>query len=61
MSFDKAIEYGKEHRKPYTGAQAIDRSCRNGGTCEWCQGNRHYKNNKREESAAEAIREYEEE
>lgn len=31
MSFDKAIQYGKEHRKPYKGAKAIDKTCRNHG------------------------------
>ena len=36
MSLDKAIEHGKEHRKPYTGAKAIDCTCRNHGSCDWC-------------------------
>ena len=31
MSLDKAILYGKERRRPYTGAKAIDRTCRNHG------------------------------
>lgn len=39
----KAIEYGKEHRKPYKGSKAIDRSCRNHGGCDYCLGNRMYK------------------
>lgn len=43
MSMDKAIKYGKEHRKVYRGAKAIDKSCRNNGSCEWCQSNRKYK------------------
>lgn len=43
MSFDKAIEHGKEHRKPYTGGKAIARSCRNHGGCQWCLENRLYK------------------
>lgn len=37
---DKAIAHGKEHRKQYTGAKAIDRACRNHGRCEWCYANR---------------------
>lgn len=37
---DKAIASGKEKRKPYRGAKAIDRSCRNHGGCVWCEGNR---------------------
>lgn len=43
MSMDKAIKSGKEHRKPYSGAKAISKSCRNHGSCPWCQMNRKYK------------------
>ena len=43
MSLDKAIEHGKEHRKPYSGSKAIARSCRNHGSCDWCKGNRLHK------------------
>ena len=34
---DKAIESHKEHRKPYRGAKAVDKTCRNHGTCEHCK------------------------
>ena len=53
MSLDKAIAHGKEKRKPYRGAKAIDIHCRNHGgarhqwECAWCKGNRIYKNKKR--------------
>ena len=60
MSLDKAIEYGKEHRKMYYGAKAIDCSCRNHGSCGVCEGNRLYKNNKRMESMNEKFKEYKE-
>lgn len=43
MSLDKAIEHGKEHRKPYRGAKAYFRSCRNHGGCPWCERNRKHK------------------
>lgn len=43
---DKAIIHGKEHRKMYYGSKAIDKSCRNHGSCDYCQGNRTYKNKK---------------
>lgn len=43
MALDKAIEHGKEKRRPYKGAKAVDCSCRNHGTCEWCRENRMYK------------------
>lgn len=47
MPLDKAIEHNKEHRKPYKGAKATDRTCRNHGTCKHCENNRLYKNIKR--------------
>lgn len=47
MSLDKAIKYGKEHRKPYFGSKSIDGTCRNHGGCPWCERNRLYKNIKR--------------
>ena len=43
MSLDKAIEHGKEHRKPYRGSKAIDYTCRNHGSCPWCERNRRHK------------------
>jgi hypothetical protein len=43
MSLDKAINSGKEKRKKYRGCKAIDTSCRNNGTCPWCQGQVKYK------------------
>ena len=43
MSLDKSIANGKDHRKPYRGAKAIDPSCRNHGGCPWCEENRKHK------------------
>lgn len=43
MSLDKAIKYGKEHRKPYHGGKAFARSCCNHGSCPFCTGNRLHK------------------
>ena len=40
MSFDKAIEHNKEHRKPYRGSKAIAGSCRCHGGCPYCLSNR---------------------
>lgn len=42
MSLDKAIEHGKEHRKPYRRSKRFDRTCRNHGSCGHCRGNRTY-------------------
>ena len=44
MSLDKAVLYGKEHRKQYKGAKLYDRSCRNNGSCDHCKSNRLYHN-----------------
>lgn len=53
MSLHKAIKSGKEHRvefgtkgQPY--AKSVSSHCRNHGVCEWCKGNRTFKNRKRE-------------
>ena len=47
MGLEKAIEHGKEYRKPYrykrNYAKSVDMSCRNHGDCNWCKGNRLYK------------------
>lgn len=56
MSLDKAIEHGKEHRKPYKGGKAIDSTCRNHGGCDACKMNRTIKYVKKIQQA-----EYEEE
>ena len=57
MSLDKAIEHGKEKRKPYRGAKAIDCTCRNHGSCTWCKDNRLHKRLKDEEASRQALEE----
>lgn len=57
MALNKAIQYGKEHRKPYTGSKAIDRTCRNHGGCPWCEENRKYKNIKRLQKTLDKLKE----
>lgn len=47
MSLDKAIRSGKEHRKPYRKSKAIDKTCRNHGSCIYCKRNRLFNTNKR--------------
>jgi ferredoxin len=46
MALDKAIEHGKEKRKVYYGAKAIDKTCRNHGNCITCQNKVKYKKNR---------------
>ena len=48
MSLEKAIKSGKERRKPYRGSKAVDKTCRNHGSCPYCKSNRLHKNKKRE-------------
>ena len=60
MSLDKAIEHGKEKRKPYYGSKAIDCTCRPHGSCEWCRSNRLYQQLKMEEASRQALEESEE-
>lgn len=40
MSLEKAIQHKKEKRKPYRGSKAFDCSCRNHGSCSYCENNR---------------------
>lgn len=42
MSLDKAINSGKEHRKPYRKSKAFDKTCRNHGSCPYCESNRKH-------------------
>lgn len=52
VSLDKGIENGKEHRKQYYGAKAVDKECRNHGSDDWAIDNRTHKYKKQ-------IKEYE--
>lgn len=57
MALDKAIMHEKEKRKAYRGTKAIDRTCRNHGTCPYCTANRLYKNKKRLQIALDKLAE----
>lgn len=61
MSLDKAIKHGKEHRKEYHGAKAVDPSCRNHGNCGWCQESRMHKHKKKEQAMEDRRKEQEDE
>lgn len=60
MSLDKAIQHKKEHRKMYTGGKAVDRTCRNHGSCDFCRGNRLYASLVSEERTKAKLKEYQE-
>lgn len=61
MSLNKAIEHHKEKRKQYVGkdyCKLVDSSCRNHGTCPYCEGNRLYKAKLSEEKKYEILEEW---
>ena len=55
---NKAIEHGKEYRKPYRKSKAFDFSCRNHGSCGYCYDNRTFSNRRRAKFANDDLREY---
>ena len=61
MSLKKAIEHQKEHRKPYRGAKADDKTCRNHGSCSYCTCNRLSNTKRRLEKSEYSKTEYKEE
>lgn len=56
MSLDKAIQHGKERRKPWRGSKNFDKTCRNHGGCDWCKENRLYSTNKELERCKEQLK-----
>jgi hypothetical protein len=48
MGFDKDYPNRKDKRKPYRGSKAVDGTCRNHGSCPYCQKARKYKLKKQE-------------
>lgn len=60
MSLDKAVEHGKEHRKPYRGSKAFDPACRN-NTCPWCLSNKLHQQRKEQARAEDAERTFDDE
>jgi len=44
MTLNKAIFYNKEYRKNYYRSGRFDYSCRPGGSCPYCRGNRFHSN-----------------
>lgn len=58
MGLEKAVYYGKEHRKPYRKSKRFDRTCRNHGSCPWCERQRKFNSLKREFAAKQDMREY---
>lgn len=60
MGLDKAIEHGKEKRKPYQGAKAVDCNCRNHGSCDYCRNKRMFFNTKKKAAWNDKLKEWKE-
>jgi len=60
MSMDKAINSGKERRKPYYGSKRFDYSCRCHGGCPWCESNHTHFDRKRRTVADKDLRDFRE-
>lgn len=58
MGLEKAIEHGKEHRKPYRRAKAVDRTCRNHGDCPYCRDGRLHQIRREREKMENKMEEY---
>mgnify|MGYP006295321945 CR=1 FL=1 len=58
MSLDKAINSKKERRKPYTGAKAIDHTCRNHGSCPYCEQSRTHFDTKNRTKADKDVKDF---
>jgi hypothetical protein len=56
MGLEKAIEHGKEQRRPYYDSRSVDRSCRAHRGCSWCEENRRRQWLRQEVAAAQEAR-----
>jgi hypothetical protein len=48
MAFDKNYPNRKDQRKPYRKSKAFDRTCRNHGSCPYCELGRLHTHKRRE-------------
>jgi hypothetical protein len=58
MSLDKSILHKKDYRKQYYGSSSIDKTCRPGGSCPYCQTNRKHPDLIRKKAAQSQIEDY---
>ena len=57
MTLNKSIKSGKEHRKEYHGAKAVDPACRNHGGCPFCESGRLHKRKSIKEKIKDEMKE----
>lgn len=48
MAFDNNYPNRKDKRNLYRKSKAVDKTCRNHGSCHWCENGRLFSNKKRE-------------
>jgi len=60
MSLWKAIQHGKERRRRHHGSKALDRSCRNHGSCPRCQDDRLHQAHKATAAADQKLKDFRE-
>lgn len=61
MALNKAITHSKEHRRHYRKSKAWDSSCRNHGSCSYCESNRRHADHKARARLTGQVREWHEE
>lgn len=55
MSLNKAVQHGKEHRKPYIGEKAENKTTRNHGSDPVAQQNRRFSTEKRKMACSDTA------
>jgi len=58
MSLDQAIKHKKEKREKFYGSKSFDSSCRNHGSCPYCEQNRTIGFKKLIEKSKTSVREF---
>lgn len=49
----------KDWRKPYKKSEVFDRSCRHGGSCDWCESDRLHRKESQELNQEDQVEDYE--
>jgi positive regulator of sigma E activity len=55
---NKAIKFKKEFRKPFKGSKQFDVTCRNHGSCSYCESNRKHSKNVSELASKDKLKDY---
>lgn len=58
MAFDNYYPNRKDRRKPYRRSKAFDSSCRNHGSCPYCESGRQHFDKKRRSAADLDLKEH---